>query len=49
MFAPEPECAKRLARVYPYRTMGLLTMEPCALTTNARYRRLLNNGTTIIY
>ena len=49
IFLPEVESLKRLARIYPYRNMGRLSMEPPTLTTNARYRRLLNNGTTIIY
>lgn len=48
LFGPEPACAKRLARIYPHRDMGRLTMEPQTPVTLGA-RRFLNGGITILW
>ena len=48
IFAPEPEAARRLCRIYPERVMGRLTMEP-QTPVNVGRRRFLNNGTEILW
>ena len=50
LFAPDRDPLKRLCRLYPYRTMGRLTMEPpTSVAASPRFRRYLNGGMTVIY